>query len=188
MLVSFNLRWCIGGLQEFSCQICGDLKYRGRREFERHFKESKHQQGMRALGIPNNKNFYEVTQIAEALALWTNIQVWSKTDFCLPQSLHRCCIALYLIATLPLQLCRSESGPQVLVQQVDATKVQHPGKQVLCVFPPVTGPPLAECVCRAAQEREKGGFKAEVEEEFEDTEGNVYNKKTFEDLRRQGLI
>ena len=40
----------------------------------------------------------------------------------------------------------------------------------------------------SVQEREKGGFKAEVEEEFEDTEGNVYNKKTFEDLRRQGLI
>ena len=31
--------------------------------------------GMRALGIPNNKNFYEVTQIAEAQALWANIQV-----------------------------------------------------------------------------------------------------------------
>ena len=62
-------------LQEFSCEICGDVKYRGRREFERHFKEWKHQNGMRALGIPNNKNFYEVTQIAEAKALWENIQV-----------------------------------------------------------------------------------------------------------------
>lgn len=41
---------------------------------------------------------------------------------------------------------------------------------------------------QSAQEREKGGFKAEVEEEFEDTDGNVYSKKTFEDLRRQGLI
>lgn len=39
-----------------------------------------------------------------------------------------------------------------------------------------------------AQEREIGGFKAETEEEFEDREGNVYNKKTYEDLRRQGLI
>lgn len=38
------------------------------------------------------------------------------------------------------------------------------------------------------QEREKGGFKAETEEEFEDNDGNVYNKKTYEDLRRQGLI
>ena len=38
------------------------------------------------------------------------------------------------------------------------------------------------------QEREVGGFKAEAEEEFEDAEGNVYNKRTYEDLKRQGLI
>lgn len=38
------------------------------------------------------------------------------------------------------------------------------------------------------QEREVGGFKAEAEEEFEDAEGNVYNRRTYEDLKRQGLI
>lgn len=38
------------------------------------------------------------------------------------------------------------------------------------------------------QDRQKGGFKKEVEEEFEDSQGNVYNRKTYEDLRRQGLI
>ena len=59
-------------LQEFSCEICG----------ERHFKEWKHQNGMRALGIPNNKNFYEVTQIAEAKALWANIQVGGDAARC----------------------------------------------------------------------------------------------------------
>ena len=26
------------------------------------------------------------------------------------------------------------------------------------------------------------------EEEFEDSEGNVFNKKTYEDLKRQGLL
>lgn len=31
-------------------------------------------------------------------------------------------------------------------------------------------------------------FKPEEEEEFEDKDGNVFNKKTYEDLRRQGLI
>lgn len=30
---------------------------------------------MRALGIPNNKAFYEVTKIDEALALWKSMQV-----------------------------------------------------------------------------------------------------------------
>lgn len=43
-------------------------------------------------------------------------------------------------------------------------------------------------VCLFMQEREAGGFKAEVDEEFEDADGNVYNKRTYEDLRRQGLI
>ena len=56
-------------------------------------------------------------------------------------------------------------------------------------------PPYIECVRANAipsplwlQEREKGGFIQEMEEEFEDRAGNVYNKKTYEDLRRQGLI
>ena len=52
------------------------MSYWGRRAFERHFKEWRHQNGMRALGIPNNKNFYEVTQIADARQLWLSIQVW----------------------------------------------------------------------------------------------------------------
>ena len=49
-----------------------------------------------------------------------------------------------------------------------------------------TSPP--HIVCGWRQEREVGGFKAEAEEEFEDAEGNVYNKRTYEDLKRQGLI
>ncbi|KAJ3093096.1 hypothetical protein HK102_009528 [Quaeritorhiza haematococci] len=31
-------------------------------------------------------------------------------------------------------------------------------------------------------------FKADTMEEFEDSEGNVFNKKTYEDLKRQGLL
>jgi splicing factor 3A subunit 3 len=49
--------------------------YWGRRAFERHFKEWRHVNGMKALGIPNNKDFFEVTQIADAQALWRTIQV-----------------------------------------------------------------------------------------------------------------
>jgi len=33
-----------------------------------------------------------------------------------------------------------------------------------------------------------GEFRFEEEEEYEDKDGNVYNKKTFEDLKRQGII
>nr|XP_011469280.1 PREDICTED: splicing factor 3A subunit 3-like isoform X2 [Fragaria vesca subsp. vesca] len=36
--------------QEFKCEICGNQSYWGRRAFERHFKEWRHQHGMRCLG------------------------------------------------------------------------------------------------------------------------------------------
>jgi splicing factor 3A subunit 3 len=36
--------------------------------------------------------------------------------------------------------------------------------------------------------RGQGAFDKEDDEEFEDDDGNVYNKKTFEDLKRQGII
>lgn len=95
---------------EFKCEICGGASYWGRRAYERHFREFRHENGVRALGIPNSKAFYEVTSIADALALWKSLQQKGKT------------------------------GTET------------------------------------------------TEEEIEDADGNVYSKKTFEDLRRQGLV
>jgi splicing factor 3A subunit 3 len=34
----------------------------------------------------------------------------------------------------------------------------------------------------------KGSFNPELDEEFEDLMGNVMNRKTYTDLRRQGLL
>jgi len=96
---------------EYKCEICGNATYHGRRAFEKHFKEFQHLQGMKALGIPNTKEFYEVTSIADAQELWRNLQ-----------------------------------------------------------------------------SRQQGGFRAEEHEEYEDDMGNVYNRKTYLDLKRQGLI
>ncbi|KAL5989342.1 hypothetical protein ACLOJK_010232 [Asimina triloba] len=98
--------------QEFKCEICGNHSYWGRRAFERHFKEWRHQHGMRCLGIPNTKNFNEITSIKEAKELWEKIQE--------RQGLNK--------------------------------------------------------------------WRPELEEEYEDKEGNIYNKKTYTDLQRQGLI
>ncbi|GAB4826233.1 hypothetical protein Ancab_009098 [Ancistrocladus abbreviatus] len=98
--------------QEFKCEICGNHSYWGRRAFERHFKEWRHQHGMRCLGIPNTKNFNEITSIKDAKELWERIQ----------------------------------------------------GRQGL------------------------NKWRPELEEEYEDKEGNIYNKKTYTDLQRQGLI
>ena len=47
---------------------------------------------------------------------------------------------------------------------------------------------LKPCLRGAVQAREKGGFVRDTEEEYEDAQGNVYNKRTYEDLRRQGII
>ncbi|KAL6291666.1 hypothetical protein ACE6H2_009176 [Prunus campanulata] len=98
--------------QEYKCEICGNYSYWGRRAFERHFKEWRHQHGMRCLGIPNTKNFNEITSIEEAKELWKRIQA--------RQGVNK--------------------------------------------------------------------WRPDLEEEYEDREGNIYNKKTYTDLQRQGLI
>ncbi|EJD01568.1 uncharacterized protein FOMMEDRAFT_126603 [Fomitiporia mediterranea MF3/22] len=97
---------------EYRCEICSDHVYMGRKNFDRHFQESRHAFGMRALGLPNTKHFHEITRIEDALAL--------------------------------------------------AEKLKREGKQEI--------------------------FQQETMEELEDDEGNVYNRKTYDDLKKQGLI
>ncbi|KAK2466083.1 hypothetical protein APHAL10511_001725 [Amanita phalloides] len=97
---------------EYKCEICSDYVYMGRKNFDRHFQESRHAFGMRALGLPNTKHFHEITRIEDALAL--------------------------------------------------AEKLKQEGRHEI--------------------------FEQETMEELEDDEGNVYNRKTFEDLKKQGLI
>lgn len=97
---------------EFKCEICSDHVYMGRKAFDRHFQESRHAFGMRALGLPNTRHFHEITKINDALAL--------------------------------------------------AEKLKAEGRAELSAM--------------------------DKAEEFEDDEGNVYDKKTYEDLKRQGLL
>ncbi|QRV87864.1 splicing factor 3A subunit 3 [Ceratobasidium sp. AG-Ba] len=97
---------------EYRCEICSDHVYMGRKNFDRHFQESRHAFGMRALGLPNTKHFHEITRIEDALAL--------------------------------------------------AERLKREGRQEI--------------------------HQSETMEELEDEEGNVYNKKTYEDLKKQGLI
>jgi len=84
----------------------------GRKNFDRHFQESRHAFGMRALGLPNTKHFHEITSIEDALSL--------------------------------------------------AEKLKQEGRYEI--------------------------FEQETMEELEDDEGNVYNRKTYDDLKKQGLI
>jgi len=63
------------GLNHFyPCEICGNESYRGRRNFEKHFTESRHAYGMRCLGIPNTKHFHGVTKIEDAQELWNRLK------------------------------------------------------------------------------------------------------------------
>ena len=63
------------GLNHFyPCEICGNESYRGRRNFEKHFTESRHAYGMRCLGIPNTKHFHGVTKIEDAQELWSKLK------------------------------------------------------------------------------------------------------------------
>lgn len=105
--------WKLHGLGvRYPCEICGNHVYMGKRAFDQHFFEWRHAQGMRALGIPNTRHFYQVTRMEEAQALWERLRQRSRNEV----------------------------------------------------------------------------FRPEAMEEFEDHEGNVYNRKTYEDLRRQGLL
>jgi hypothetical protein len=54
---------------EFTCEICGNYSYWGRRAYERHFKEFRHQHGMRCLNVPNTKAFAEVRLFLLAIFL-----------------------------------------------------------------------------------------------------------------------
>lgn len=67
-----------------------------RKNFERHFQESRHAFGMRALGLPNTKHFHEITRIEDALSCKSAFQLshYGKVDFIDPQTLSPLFVAL----------------------------------------------------------------------------------------------
>jgi hypothetical protein len=60
--------------QEFTCEICSGYRYFGPRNFEKHFGEWRHAYGMRVLGIPNTKQFVNVSKVDDAQKLWKKLQ------------------------------------------------------------------------------------------------------------------
>ncbi|ETI20147.1 hypothetical protein G647_08181 [Cladophialophora carrionii CBS 160.54] len=60
---------------EFSCEICGNFVYMGRRAFDKHFSEARHIYGLKCLGITGSAFlFREITGIEDALRLWDKIK------------------------------------------------------------------------------------------------------------------
>ena len=59
--------------QEYTCEICGNATYTGKKAFNMHFQEWKHAHGLNCLGIPNTTHFKDITKIDEALKCIFNI-------------------------------------------------------------------------------------------------------------------
>ncbi|KIW14011.1 hypothetical protein PV08_06792 [Exophiala spinifera] len=64
---------------EFTCEICGNFVYMGRRAFDKHFSEARHIYGLKCLGITGQGTgglslFREITGIQDALNLWEKIK------------------------------------------------------------------------------------------------------------------
>ncbi|TQS33293.1 hypothetical protein Golomagni_06369, partial [Golovinomyces magnicellulatus] len=59
---------------EFTCEICGNFVYMGRRAFDKHFTEARHIHGLKCLGITNTTLFRDIIVITEAEKLWEKIQ------------------------------------------------------------------------------------------------------------------
>ncbi|KAI0445063.1 hypothetical protein F4803DRAFT_509241 [Xylaria telfairii] len=65
---------------EFTCEVCGNFVYMGRRAFDKHFNEARHIHGLKCLGITNTALFRDITKIHEALRLWEKIQKDKRKD------------------------------------------------------------------------------------------------------------
>lgn len=66
---------------EFTCEICGNYVYMGRRAFDKHFSEARHVYGLRCLGITSQTGlFREITKIDEALRLWEKLEKDRKRE------------------------------------------------------------------------------------------------------------
>ena len=65
---------------EFSCEICGNFVYMGRRAFDKHFGEARHIYGLKCLGITHTGLFREITGIEDALRLWDKMQKTKKAE------------------------------------------------------------------------------------------------------------
>lgn len=68
--------------RSFECEICGNVSYKGRLLFEKHFNNTKHQQGLKFLGISEDKLvlFKNITLISEANDLWMQIKKQKRLD------------------------------------------------------------------------------------------------------------
>ncbi len=174
--------------------------------------EWRHNYGMRCLGIPNSKHFHDITSIEDAQVrdalcargLGTSTRGWgrggvlvlmrnnSSFHWMSTQGLYaklRSVIEAESCVCCWLRLCAWGCAGGVVrrVRCVLAFERVARARVFVCVG-------LYVCVrVRCVHHvllctRARGSYDAAVHEEFEDAEGNVMTRKTYEDLARQGLL
>ncbi|KAI5967947.1 sap61 [Candida margitis] len=65
----------------YTCEICGNVGYKGKQAFERHFNGTKHQKGLQLLGVTEDKFslFKNIASIDEAQNLMQNLKKDTRT-------------------------------------------------------------------------------------------------------------
>lgn len=58
----------------FTCEICSNQVFKGRRSFERHFREARHQYNLQCLGITPSSAFKGISSIDQAQQLWSKMK------------------------------------------------------------------------------------------------------------------
>ena len=65
---------------EYPCEVCGNLIYKGRRQFDKHFTEQRHIFGLKRLGVDPSPSFKGVTSIDDVKQLWAHLRSSSKAS------------------------------------------------------------------------------------------------------------
>lgn len=62
--------------KQYKCEVCGNITYKGKKIFVKHFNEPKHQYGLKCLGIDEDKMvlFKNIVRIDEVMQLWKLIK------------------------------------------------------------------------------------------------------------------
>lgn len=66
----------------YDCEICGNISYKGRVAYNKHFGGAKHVQGLKLLGIDDGSipTFKSISSIDEAVALWHRIKRTNRQE------------------------------------------------------------------------------------------------------------
>lgn len=68
--------------RSYNCEICGNIKYKGRQQFDKHFHLAKHVYGLQCLGVDDEAmvSFVGIASIEEANELWQKLKKIKRNE------------------------------------------------------------------------------------------------------------